>query len=768
LKSRQISGEPAKIDFAGLLSYNHHMMKISALWITKNEQETIGRSINSVAAVADELIVVDTGSTDDTVKISREMGASVLFFKWIDDFSAARNFALDQAKYDIVIFLDADEWFEPALNDENRDEILNILRGKYDGICCPMHNVDESGESYSIIRTTRIHNRRNNLRYRGRIHEALVREDRMFLHNAFSPRWIIKHSGYTYDVRETKLNRNIKILETLGDYSTTDMFYLMREYYYLNKHDEAYVYFDKMLHSKRKIAEFTENYSEISASFYFIGLHLASMYRSKVSRGEVYSNMAAQIQKLLPDYPGTPLIELLYAKLFRYDERKFLVLLSEYEANQKSGEVWDDFYRLALPLVYGAGAEAKLTRKEPETAMQYAMKAITGHRSGPKAKFVKIFTKALKTADETNIVLLLNKLHSLIGGDISDAFLENLMFEHFKTIYLYYFKKQYEAGAAKKVRFLYLMILNGDPKAAAEAALENRGELPEEDFNELFFYSVICADEFDFFVANKKYLGNFTDFAEAFFTGEPKTDLSEKNALAYIEMYRNIVFAAGREVGEKFLSVFAADPSLRLTIKAAYYFDGGLYEEFLSEEDNFDIRALSPVALTFILRCCLGAGRYDKALEVVKQLITKNQLTYEVINSLSVISEKGESGMTDEADRLYEEYSVALEEIIDIEDVINTGIVPDDLTKKEKRTLSVLTPSDFRKEIAGLKVLSFGPLLDKYMEVAEIYIEKGLYGMAEKYLRKLFACDYETEKTSSKLSLVYKELGNAKLSSEFL
>jgi len=82
--------------------------------IVKNEEEHIARCLGSVSAIADEMIVVDTGSIDRTREIARVFGARVSDFTWADDFSAARNLSLEQASGDWILVLDADETIAPA------------------------------------------------------------------------------------------------------------------------------------------------------------------------------------------------------------------------------------------------------------------------------------------------------------------------------------------------------------------------------------------------------------------------------------------------------------------------------------------------------------------------------------------------------------------------------------------------------------------------------------------------------------------------------
>ena len=102
-------------------------MKISACVITKNEEKNLPLWLDSMKRVADELIVVDTGSEDGTVEAARKGGAKVFFFPWIDDFSAAKTFALEKATGEWILFLDADQYFA----EEAYPKVRAVL-GKYE------------------------------------------------------------------------------------------------------------------------------------------------------------------------------------------------------------------------------------------------------------------------------------------------------------------------------------------------------------------------------------------------------------------------------------------------------------------------------------------------------------------------------------------------------------------------------------------------------------------------------------------------------------
>ena len=87
---------------------------LSLCMIVRDAEETVGRAIESVRDVVDEIVVVDTGSVDNTRIIVEGYGARVIEFPWIDDFSAARNAGLAAASGDWTLILDADEVLEPV------------------------------------------------------------------------------------------------------------------------------------------------------------------------------------------------------------------------------------------------------------------------------------------------------------------------------------------------------------------------------------------------------------------------------------------------------------------------------------------------------------------------------------------------------------------------------------------------------------------------------------------------------------------------------
>lgn len=189
-------------------------MNLSVCYITKNEEKNIEKSLASIKAAADEIVVVDTGSRDKTKAIAASYGAKVYDYEWRDDFSAARNYAIELAAGDYILFMDADEYVA-ADSCRNLRRVLErsqthaaLLMKRYD---IDKDEKDILGEIFVL----RAFKRQANLRYQGRIHEELradgdVIED---LAVADPKELILYHTGYKAAVNKSKAERNLRILQ---------------------------------------------------------------------------------------------------------------------------------------------------------------------------------------------------------------------------------------------------------------------------------------------------------------------------------------------------------------------------------------------------------------------------------------------------------------------------------------------------------------------------------------------------------------------------
>ena len=197
-------------------------IRISACYIVRDDAVHLKKSIESLRDAVDELIVVDTGSHDDTVATAKACGATVYEFPWVDDFAAARNAALSHATGDWIVFIDADEYFSDGTKGNLRTAITAADAEGTEVLLIPWHNIDEgTGELLLDSYAPRIFRRRAGRCYVGRIHEELRDPDGTVPKvNAVAPALLtLVHTGYSAVLTREKGERNLRIL--LSELDTT-------------------------------------------------------------------------------------------------------------------------------------------------------------------------------------------------------------------------------------------------------------------------------------------------------------------------------------------------------------------------------------------------------------------------------------------------------------------------------------------------------------------------------------------------------------------
>ena len=98
------------------------MISLSLCMIVKNEEKVLKRCLDSVKNIVDEIIIVDTGSTDKTKDIAKKFTKNIYDFKWIDDFAAARNYSFSKATKEYIMWLDADD----VILKKDREKLLKL------------------------------------------------------------------------------------------------------------------------------------------------------------------------------------------------------------------------------------------------------------------------------------------------------------------------------------------------------------------------------------------------------------------------------------------------------------------------------------------------------------------------------------------------------------------------------------------------------------------------------------------------------------------
>lgn len=212
------------------------LQQISLVMIVRNEGGRLAECLACVKDLVDEIVIVDTGSGDDTVKIAKQYTEKVYCFSWCDDFSAARNFAIEQTTHEWIVSLDADE----RLDAQACDLHSLINQSRYSAYCLPLYAIKEADDYREHDRFMVLRLFQRKYRFKGTIHEYVCVEDAEAVGTATAP--VICHIAVPSAERHRRRGRNIALLKKAIAEHTTDpylQYYLGTEWLGLGKFNLA-------------------------------------------------------------------------------------------------------------------------------------------------------------------------------------------------------------------------------------------------------------------------------------------------------------------------------------------------------------------------------------------------------------------------------------------------------------------------------------------------------------------------------------------------
>ncbi|MEW4411372.1 glycosyltransferase family 2 protein [Clostridium sp. AN503] len=221
------------------------MITISLCMIVKNEEPVIARILEQMKDIADEMIIVDTGSVDQTKEIAKKYTDQVFEYPWKQDFAAARNFACSKSTMDYWMWLDADDVLpEPEQKKllrlkEELDPDTDVVMMKY------QTGFDQSGNvSFSYYRERLLKNGRG-FYWEGKVHEAVTPRGKI-LYSPIS----IEHRKLGSGDPDRNLNIYENMLENGERLGARHLFYYARELYYHQKYEKAVEVFGAFLEDR--------------------------------------------------------------------------------------------------------------------------------------------------------------------------------------------------------------------------------------------------------------------------------------------------------------------------------------------------------------------------------------------------------------------------------------------------------------------------------------------------------------------------------------
>ena len=361
----------------------NHKVRLSQCMIVKNEEKNIERALSWGKDIMWEQIVVDTGSTDRTVEIAEKMGAKIFHFKWIDDFSAAKNYAIEQAKGNWIAFLDADEY----LNEKDTQKIYAIISEiervnpelKPHILRTALVDLKEDKSVNGITVQDRFFRNLPEVRYQNSIHEFVaIKEGRLIVCN-LTEEISVFHTGYTKAVYEDtkKIDRNIEMLKKNLDENPEDLntaAYLAESLKSGNKTEEAEVIYRRVILNR----DSSMHLARLTNAFYGL-MHIITL-REDLEEEEELKQLyeeAIKCNAAFPDYD--------YLMGVWYFRKGHFIKAIEYLENSLNKlEVYQDvnttYVPTVLPDIYTAICRASIEIGDPSKSVRYCILALRLNR----------------------------------------------------------------------------------------------------------------------------------------------------------------------------------------------------------------------------------------------------------------------------------------------------------------------------------------------------------------------------------------------------
>lgn len=464
-------------------------MSLSLCMIVKNEENTLSRCLESVKGIVDEIILVDTGSTDNTVEIAKSYGAKVFFYKWDNSFANARNYSLSKASKDWILIMDADD----ELVQEDKDKVALLINNEENMLNAYLgETLSYSGEikNYNIYSNLNIRFIRNGKGYKfiGDIHEQIKPgsedEKKQIFLGLVDIRFY--HYGYLNEtiIEKNKRKRNMDIIEKMLKNNPNNAFMLYNmgvEYSAKGEYFEALNYLNKAYKNFTPTAGFGSKLilKMISCNEYLNNLDECLKL---IEVGEKY-------------YPACTEYEFCKANIF-YKKRNYLSAIESAKKCISMGEspvllrevsgvgTYKSYYLLGI-IAYNIG--------DYEDAYYYLNKALKINSKLTDALF-KISEILFKK--NTDIKQIQNQLESYFDTiDEDTAFLLSKIFyqqNKFEVAYYYINKIDQSIENIQKISFykgIYLYYMKN-----YTVALKNFYKVTNKEyFNTATYCSILCA-----------------------------------------------------------------------------------------------------------------------------------------------------------------------------------------------------------------------------------------------------------------------------------
>ena len=525
-------------------------MELSACVIVKNEEKNIARCINSYIDIVDEIIVVDTGSTDKTVEIANKMGAKVFYFEWVNDFAKAKNYALSKATGDWIIFLDADEYFDAEKSKNIPNLIKKYGKDRTKILGCTLVNIDEkTGEVIGTSSQSRIFKRDKDLYYISDIHERLYSDGKnielVFL---TKEELVIYHTGYSQDKVIEKAKRNLPMLLKGLERKPVDptLYFFLSDTYFSLKDYKQSIYYGELFLENRV------NMTGLNSKVFH------NIIAGKMILKHNCKDIDAFIEKALVEFPRHPIFYVLRAELF-FSMKKYERALENYkkalemninykdiEINNVMGRTHEIEYAIAKVLEF---------KNEEQKALDYYISAL--RRKKDYALALDRLLIICKKESEMEVISILESIYDKNNFEQMNFLVERLVKQRNKLALAYYVNLMLKQFNHQDFSIVVMLLTNGK----YEQAFKHFYEAYTTNFKDIYAKLAIVAgclnnsEEMLLKIRNVTVKPSYKRIIEAILPNNQDSVLLKEDKTDYLDILQEIIKIGKEEYVDKFIDL---------------------------------------------------------------------------------------------------------------------------------------------------------------------------------------------------------------------
>ena len=619
-------------------------MKTSACMIVKNESNNIEKCINSFKDIVNEIIVVDTGSTDNTVELAKNLGARVLFMEWQNDFAAPRNYAIENATGDWIIFLDADEYFEEG-SSKKIIHTLQLLNDQsvYNSVSCKMYHLDsENGTVKGQNVVIRAFKRKSSIRYKNNIHENLL-DDNKSLNSLYYNNIVVYHTGYATSKMASKYQRNIDLLESVvskNEANTMTYYYLCSSYNGIKKFEKSVLYADKTFEEENR------------SGFRVPDIYRYKVYASKIQSmyllGDRYNNnqIGEAVNQAIFEYPDHP--EVLWIKAqYLTGIKKFRgaldCLLMAVESNKNNTYEMCNYFESYIDQVYSNIGAIYVYMNKEESALRYFTLSLEKNKYNKDAA-IRLLRLVRGYKDEY-IILILNKLYNTNEFNEIQFLIECLCETKLPIPLIYYTKMWNSTFEQEDISVLLSMLALEKYSDVIKLGLITAGNSQTKVGADIALTAILLTGSKDFYKDELFSIDPNAYRLICYFEDDGRNFLLDDNFTNLLKSVLNLLipFCSNRILAKilEFTFNHCTDKASYMLFDQLLYYNKyemalEYYSKLFEKADDKDIKGRTCLISGF---CAYRLKKFDKSVEMLNKAIEYGNDDYEVAELSEIIGE---------------------------------------------------------------------------------------------------------------------------------